>query len=136
MQGQTVRLVGPEQRALAKALIDKAPPDAVVNVREGKRTLDQNAKLWAMLSDISRAKPEGRTHTADTWKALAMHACGFEVQFLMGLDGQPFPNGFKSSRLTKRQMSDLIEWLYAYGAEHGVQWSEPMTDPREGKEAA
>lgn len=78
-----------------------------------------------MLSDLSRAKPEGRMHTPEVWKHLVMHACGHAVQFEIGLNGQPFPTGFRSSRLTKAQMSDLIEWVYAYGAEHGVVWSEP-----------
>lgn len=125
---QTVILRGHDQRQLAKQLIDRAPIDAVVRISEPKRTLDQNAKLWAMLSDISRAKPQGRMHTPEVWKALFMHACGHAVQFEHGLDGQPFPVGFRSSRLTKAQMSDLVEFIYSYGAEHGVQWSEPIIE--------
>jgi len=78
-----------------------------------------------MLSDLSRAKPEGRLHTPEVWKQLVMHACGHAVQFEIGLNGQPFPTGFRSSRLSKAQMGDLIEWIYAYGAEHGVVWTEP-----------
>lgn len=124
MSGQTIILHGDSQRRFAKGLIDAAPRDAVVNIREATRTLEQNDKMWAMLSDVSRAKPEGRRHTADVWKALFMHACGHAVQFEIGLDGQPFPTGFRSSRLTKSQMSDLIEFMYAYGAEHGVAWSD------------
>lgn len=121
---QTVILRGDSQRMLAKALIDKAPVDAVVTVKEATRNLDQNARLWAMLSDISRAKPEGRTMTAELWKCVFMAACGHEVQFLNGLDGLPFPAGFRSSRLTVRQMADLITFVAAYGDQHGVKWSE------------
>jgi hypothetical protein len=123
--GQTVRLVGPAQRDLAKRMIDLAPDMAVVNIREAGRSGDQNAKLWAMISDVSRAKPEGRTHTAEVWKCLFMSACGHAVQFEQGLDGKPFPIGFRSSRLSKAEMSDLIESVYSYGALHGVRWSEP-----------
>lgn len=122
---QTIILHGPSQRTFAKSLIENAPQDAVLTIREAKRTDDQNAKMWAMLSDLSRAKPEGRIHTPEVWKALVMHACGHAVQFELGLNGKPFPTGFRSSRLTKTQMSDLIEWIYAYGAEHGVRWTEP-----------
>jgi hypothetical protein len=125
---QTVILHGPSQQAFAKRLIDVAPAGAVLTIREANRSLDQNAKLHAMLSDISRAKPQGRTHTPEVWKSLFMHACGHAVQFEMGLNGQPFPTGFRSSRLSKAQMSDLIEFLYAYGAEHGVLWTEPERD--------
>src|SRR6188768_3629213 len=106
---QYVRLVGASQRALAKRLIDAAPLNAVVKIAEEKRSLDQNAKFWAVLSDISRAMPEGRRHSPEVWKALMMAACGHEVAFEMGLDGRPFPVGFRSSHLNKAQMSDLIE---------------------------
>lgn len=124
MTGQTVILRGKSQRDHAKWLIDKAPDEAVVNVRAARRSNDQNALMWALLSDISQAKPEGRTHTPETWKALMMHALGYEARFEMGLNGEPFPVGFRSSRLNKDQMSDLIETIYSYGARHGVQWSE------------
>ena len=123
MSGQTVILSGDYQRALAKQLIDRAPPMAVLSIREGKRTTEQNSKLWALLSDVSRAKPEGRHHTPDIWKALFMSACGHAVQFEAGLDGRPFPIGFRSSRLSKSQMSDLIEFIMAWGSERGVRWS-------------
>ena len=124
VSGQTVILRGDAQRLLAKQLIDRAPVDAVVNVREATRTLEQNAKMHAMLSDISRAKPEGRMMGPELWKAVFMQACGHEVQFLNGLDGLPFPAGFRSSRLTVRQMADLITFIAAYGDQHGVRWSE------------
>lgn len=122
---QTVILRGENQRDLAKRLIDRAPPNAIVSIKEATRTNEQSAKMFAMLSDIARAKPMGRRHTVEDWKALAMNACGWECQFQEGLDGRPFPMGFRSSRLTKTQMSMLIEWLYAFGAEHGVRWSGP-----------
>jgi hypothetical protein len=109
---------------LAHQLIDKAPQDAVVKVSAAKRSDDQNAKMWVMLSDISRAKPEGRAHIPEVWKCIFMSALGHEVKFGMGLDNQPFPIGFRTSKLTKPQMSDLIEFIYAYGAKNNVKWSE------------
>lgn len=121
--GQTVVLTGQRARQEAMRLIEIAPAGAVVNVRAAKRTNDQNSLMWALLSDLSRAKPEGRCHTPEVWKALMMHACGHAVQFEMGLNGQPFPTGFRSSALTKTQMSDLVECILEYGARHGVRWS-------------
>jgi len=118
--GQTVILIGDIQRAFAKRLIDAAPAGAVVNVRQATRTIDQNDLMWALLSDLSRAKPQGRKETPDMWKAIIMKACGHAVQFTMGIDGEPFPVGYRTSKLTKAQMSDLIEFIYAYGAEQGV----------------
>lgn len=123
MTGQTVILSGPRGRALAHDLIDRAPQDAVVAVKPPTRTLDQNALFWSRLSDLSRAKPGGRSHTPEVWKALCMNACGYPVQFEVGLSGEPFPIGFRSSRLSKTQMSELIEFIHQYGAEHGVKWT-------------
>lgn len=108
-----------------KMLIDRAPPGYVATIAERKRTNEQNEKMWAMLTDISVAKPMGRRHTPDDWKAIMMNACGWECQFLEGLDGRPFPQGFRSSALTKSQMSTLIDFMQAWGDENGVQWSEP-----------
>ena len=127
---QTVILRTDTQKAMACDMIRRAPADAVVKISAPKRTLDQNAKLWAMISDVSRAKPEGRTHTPEVWKCLFMSACGHAVRFEMGLDNKPFPIGFQSSRLTKAEMADLITVIYEYGDRHGVRWSEPY--PYEG----
>ena len=122
---QTIILVGDKQRDLAHDLIDRAPWDAVVKISEARRTPDQNEKMWAMLSDISRAKPEGRVWPPETWKAAFMHFLGHEIQWQPGLDGQtPFPVGFRSSRMTKGQMADLITCILEYGDRHGVRWSD------------
>lgn len=118
---QTVILRGLEQRALACQIIAKAPQDAVVTIKEGTRTTDQNSLLWSVLSQVSRAKPEGRRHPPEVWKNLFMHAFGYAVQFEMGLNGQPFPTGFRSSRLTKSQFSELMEFIFSWCAEKGVR---------------
>ena len=129
---QTVILRGVAQRGLAHKLIDAAPVDAVVSVKEATRNTDQNARMWAMLSDVSRAKPEGRMWPPETWKAAFMHSLGHQCRFAEGLDGTgPFPIGFRTSRLTVRQMADLITVIAEYGDRHGVQWSEP--NPYEGQ---
>ena len=122
---QTIILAGTRQRALARRCVDEAPDGYVVTIREPRRSLDQNAKFHAMLADISKAKPLGREHTPDIWKALMLKACGHQVQFALGIDGEPFPIGFRSSKLNKSQMSDIIEFMYQFGAENDVKWSEP-----------
>lgn len=124
--GQTIILTGDYQRRLAQTMIAKAPHGAVCNIREATRTADQNAKMHAMLSDVSRAKPEGRLHTPDVWKAIFMNAAGHAVQFEVGLSGQPFPVGFRSSRLNKAQMADLITYIQQYGDENGVIWKQQL----------
>jgi hypothetical protein len=126
MPGQTIILAGESQRNLACSLIGRAPERAVVTIKEATRSSDQNAKMWSMISDVSRAKPEGRHWTTDTWKAAFMHMVGHQIQFEQSLDNNgPFPTGFKSSRLTKSEMADLITGIQAYGDNHGVVWSDP-----------
>lgn len=122
--GQTIRLTSDINRARAASWCKSAPHGSILNIREANRTNEQNALLWSLLSEVSRAKPEGRCHTPDVWKALFMSACGHAVQFETGLDGKPFPIGFRSSRMNKAEMSDLIEFIFAWCAEKGVQLSE------------
>jgi hypothetical protein len=127
-----IKLIDPARRAYARALIGDAPDGWVVTIKEPTRSLDQNARMWAMLTDISQqCTIDGKHYTPDEWKIMVMHACGWENQFLPGIgDGRPFPAGFSSSRLTIRQMTTLIDWMHAYGAEHGVVWSEKHPDER------
>jgi hypothetical protein len=115
MIGQTIRLV------------DAAPPGAILNIRPATRTNEQNNKMHAMLSDVARAKPDGREMTTDQWKAAFMDAAGFKPTFIPSLDGESFLClGYKSSRLTKTEFSDLIECIYEFGARKGIEWSEPQ----------
>lgn len=124
---QTVILRGRSQKDFAKTLIEAAPVDAIVQVRPASRSTDQNSKMWAMLSDVSRSKPEGRHWTPETWKAAFMHLLGHHVRFCEGLDSSgPFPLGFSSSKLTVAQMADLITCIQEYGDRHGVEWTEPV----------
>lgn len=121
---QTVILKGWNSAVQAKRLIDKAPPGSVVRVDPPKRTEDQNALLWALLSDVSRSKPEGREYPPEIWKSLFMASAGFVPRFEPSLDGKGVvPIGYKSSRLNKAEFSDLIEAINSYGAEHGVVWT-------------
>ena len=120
-----VKLNGMEQRKYAASLVWSAPDGYVLTIQEPKRSLDQNAKLWAQLQDISRAEPMGRKHTPDDWKSIMMNACGWECQFAQGLDGRPFPLGFRSSQMTVSQMADLITFNEAFMSEHNIASSEP-----------
>lgn len=117
-------------RRKATEWIHRAPPMTRVEFKASKRTTDQNARMWAMLTDIATQKTHmGRRYTPDQWKVLFMHACGREVQFIPALDGSTFiPWGQSSSDLSKGEMSELIEFLFAWGAENGVVWSDPTQE--------
>jgi hypothetical protein len=123
--GHTVILATPYNRSLAKAMIDRAPHGYVMELAAPKRSNDQNALLWARLSDVSRACPEGRRLTPDIWKNLFLHALDHSIRFEPGLDGNGMvPMGFRSSKLSKSQFADLLTLIEEYGARHGVRWSD------------
>lgn len=114
-------------RQSAHALIDAAPQGSVVTVRQPTRTDAQNRRLWALLSDIALAKPQGRKMSPDAWKCLFLAACGHKCLFEPSLDGEGVvPLGFKSSRLSVAEMADVLECIQAFGDEHGVRWTEPQ----------
>ena len=122
---QTFILITDLVRGNAMQALRDAPERAVVTIAPEKRSSSQNAKMWAMLNDVARHKPEGRNWTPETWKAAFMHFLGHQVMFAEGLDGAgPFPVGFRTSQLGIRQMGDLITCIYQYGDEHGVEWRE------------
>lgn len=125
MDKATVHLVGPTQRAYAASLLRDAPDGWAVTFQPPTRTTEQNAKMWAMLADVARAKPEGRSWSPEIWKAAFMSALGHEIIWQPGIDGAPpFPAGFRTSRLSKAGMADLITFIAAYGDRHGILWSE------------
>ena len=123
-------LNGHADRMKATDWVHKAPPGTRVEFKASKRTLPQNDRMWAMLTDIARqCKHAGQKYTPDQWKVLFMHACGREVQFIPALDGSTFiPWGQSSSDLTKGEMSDLIEFMFAWGSEHGVEFLDDRED--------
>lgn len=120
----SLRIIRHHTRASIKAEIDALPDGFEVVLREPKRSLDANAKMWAMLSDVADAAPEGRQWSPETWKCAFMAALGHEIRWVQGLRGDPLPIGFRTSRLRKADMADLITEIYRYGDEHGVKWSE------------
>ncbi|WP_316219310.1 recombination protein NinB [Bradyrhizobium sp. SZCCHNR2026] len=113
-------------RALAHRWIDHARPGTRIEFKAAQRTVEQNDRMWAMLTDIARqAMLYERRYTTDQWKVIFLHACGQEIQHVPSLSGGFIPYGQSSSDLSKEEMSNLIEFMFAWGAENGVVWSDP-----------
>jgi hypothetical protein len=115
-----------DDRARAANWCMNAPEGTQVEFRERLRTDDQNRKMWASLTDLARQRPfhNGVKMNPDTYKAMLMHALGHETRFIPTMDGDGvFPLGFRSSRLTIPEMSDLLELLHAFAAREGVSLS-------------
>jgi hypothetical protein len=103
----------------------KLPQGTRVEFKEPKRTLDQNSRMWAILTDVSRqAEHNGRKYPPEIWKTIFLHALGRETQFIPSLDGQTFiPLGLSSSQLSKAEMGELFELIEAWCAQNGVELS-------------
>lgn len=125
MRGQII-LVGDSQRAWARQVITEAQPYSVVTVRAPTRSTRQNAKLWAMLGDVSSQVVWHGLHlSADDWKDVFSAALR-KARIVPGLDNKGFVAlGLRTSQMTVAEMADLIELIYAFGAERGVKWTEP-----------
>lgn len=125
MSRATIVLSNDFQRAKAIGLISRAPAHTRLDFKAARRTLPQNAHLWALLTDIARqADHHGRKYTANQWKVIFLHALGREVQFLPALEGAEFvPYGQSSSDLSKDEMSNLIDLILAWGAEHEIEFN-------------
>lgn len=113
---------GARQRAVEA--VRNAPPGHEVLVKEPTRNSEQNAKLWALLTDISQqVEWYGRKLDTDSWKHIFSAALKRQ-QTVPGLDGGFVVLGAATSRMTKREFSDLLELIQSFGAERGVQWSD------------
>jgi hypothetical protein len=99
-----------------------------MKIDEPKRTLAQNDLLWPLLTEISaQATLQGRTFTPDQWKAIFMQSLGHKSDFLPTLEGDGFfPTGFRSSKLSKREMADLLTAIMAFGDQNGVKFNGPI----------
>lgn len=94
--------------------------------KEAKRTTDQNARFWAMLTDIAQQITwHGQKLTTDDWKLVFLDALKREMRIVPNISGNGFVNlGQSSSDLSKTEFSDLIEIMIAFGAEHGVKFQD------------
>lgn len=115
--------------------------EIIVRPVKSRRTLDQNAKLWAMLGDIARqvqwpVNGVNQLLDAEDWKALMTAAARQEVRMAAGVNGGVVMLGVSTKRMTVAELGDVIEFMYAFGAERNVRWSEPKGQMPEQWEAA
>lgn len=100
----------------------KAPFGTRIVFKETKRSVPQNNLMWAMLTDIARqVEWHGSRLSADDWKLIFMDALNREARLVPSIEGDGMVNlGQSSSDLSKNEMSELIELIAAFGANHGV----------------
>lgn len=122
-------LANDEIRAKAIAWIRKAKPKTRVEFKGPQRTLPQNDRFWAMLTDVAtQVQWDGRWLKPGRWRLIFLDALKAELDLVPNLDGDGFVNiGRSSSDLGTEEMSDLMALIEAFGANHGVvfHWREP-----------
>lgn len=97
----------------------------VVEVKPETRSLAQNARLWAMLTDISKqVNWYGRKLTPEEWKHV-FTASLTKQDVVPGLDGGFVVLGKSTSSMTKGEMSELQELMQAFGAQQSVRFTAP-----------
>lgn len=115
-------------RVKAATWVHKAPWGTRIEWKAAKRTLPQNDRMWAMLTDVAQqATYHGMKLPPDDWKLIFLDGLKRELRLVPNLDGDGFVNlGRSSSDLSKQEMTDLIELIFAWGANHGVTFHEPQ----------
>lgn len=114
-------------RRRAMDAVANAPDGYVVTVAEPTRNLEQNARLWAMLTDVSeQVMWYGKKLTPENWKHIFSSGLR-QLDVVPNLSGTGFVAlGQSTSSMSKREFSELMELISAFGAERGVVFKEPV----------
>lgn len=116
-------------RTSAAEAIRSAPEGYRVEIKPPSRTLDQNALLWALLTDIAQqvkwpVDGEMTLLSEEDWKDLFTAALRRNQRMARGIEGGVVMLGSRTSRMSKAEFSDLCELIQAFGAERGVEWTQ------------
>jgi hypothetical protein len=120
--------------AVMKALIG-GPVE--VTIQRPSKSRDQERLYHALIADIARTEVDGRKYDDETWKALLIDEFSEEMKrqgtplshpgrVIPSLDGMRTVTIRASSRRFRvAEASAFVAFLYAYGSDLGVIWSDP-----------
>jgi hypothetical protein len=110
-------------RSKAIDWIRRAPRETRVTFQGPKRSLDQNSRLWACLTDVStQLLWHGQRLSPDDWKIVFLSSLKQEMRLVPNIHGDGFVQlGRSSSDLSKEEMSDLFLIIEAFAARYGVK---------------
>lgn len=138
-RAKSVILTGPLQIRTAQSYV-AAPEFAgwVMTLSEPKKRRIQEEKYHAMIGDIAKqATYAGRKWDADDTKRILVDEFAEEMRNAgtpLHHDGRLIPSengrrviqlGIQTSEFWIKEAAQFIEFLYAWGADRGVVWSEP-----------
>ena len=92
---------------------------------QSTRTLDQNDKLNAMCGDVAaQVEWHGQWLSKDDWRHMFVASYRKGQKVVPGIDGGFVVLGASSRKLRIKECADVIELIYAFGAEHDVKWGD------------
>jgi hypothetical protein len=124
---RTIILVDHERRSRALDAVSQAPLGYAVTIAEPSRTLSQNAAQFPILEAFAaQLKWPVNGHMVsmdkDEWKQVLSAAFRQEtVRVAMGLTGGVVMLGARTSKFSKREFSEWLEYLHATAVERGVE---------------
>jgi len=113
-------------RSRAIEAVKSAPHGLVVQIKEPTRTLDQNAAQWPILEAFADqllwpVNGEKVKMSKEEWKDVLSAAFKRETARLaMGIDGGVVMLGKHTSKFTKKEFSEWMEFLHSVAAARGV----------------
>lgn len=111
-----------KDRAKASDWLARLPLGWRVEFKETKRSVPQNDRMWAMLTEISTQLVwHGQRYSPEDWKDYFMHALN-GGRFMPSEDGGMIPIGRSTSKLGKQEHSLLTELMEGFAERHGVVW--------------
>lgn len=128
MERQVFILSHDQARRNAAQVVMQAPEGYRVEVKPRTRSLAQNDMMWSILTDISRQVEfvvNGALIkvTPEEVKDILTAGLQRETRMAMGIDGGMVLLGQRTSKMTVKQMTDLIDLAHAFGTQRGVEWS-------------
>lgn len=128
MSKKYIQLIDDSSRTDAITLIRDCPISYVITVSPPTRSLEQNKLLWSCLEDVSNQIPwrvngEQTYISPEEWKDIFTAAMNQELKIAEGIYGGVVLLGLRTSHFTKSELSDLINFIHAFGNERGVNWS-------------
>jgi hypothetical protein len=125
MARAVVQIKSKADRNLIERWAHGVPDGTTVEFRAPRRSIDQNALMWSLLGQISKAVDwYGQKLSSEDWKDV-LTASLRRTRVVPGIDVGTFvPLGMRTSQMTKEEISDLLELIYAFGAERGVKFRE------------
>jgi hypothetical protein len=113
-------------RQRAQEAIKSAPDGHIVLIKEPTRNKEQNALLWSLLGQVSKSVIwHGNKLTSENWKDI-FTASMKQQKVVPGLDGGFVVCGLSTSKMTKKDFSELCDLIFAFGAQQGVDFREAV----------